>query len=145
MLIRRNFVCTISPLYDFSLLVTLCTTCINNKLFCILPTEHIYGFRMVLRINNDYFPKQHKPLKFIMKKYWDFFEVGAECWDTNCISFGFKALTTDTTLILGVDPSQTLYLQRTAQHIKTLDIHPSMPRTQNPTFVLSKSTHLYRD
>jgi hypothetical protein len=29
------------------------------KELCILPIGCIYGFHMILRINNDYFPKQY--------------------------------------------------------------------------------------
>jgi hypothetical protein len=38
-----------------STVVTICTT----SLLCILPTQCICVFRMVLTINSDYFPKQH--------------------------------------------------------------------------------------
>jgi hypothetical protein len=31
----------------------------SSKNLCILPTECICVFRMVLTVNSDYFPKQH--------------------------------------------------------------------------------------
>jgi hypothetical protein len=39
--------------------VIICTTCSNTLKLCILPTECICVFRMVLTINSDCFPKQH--------------------------------------------------------------------------------------
>jgi hypothetical protein len=39
-------------------MVNMCTISFNVKEFCILPTERIYVFHMVLTINSDYFPKQ---------------------------------------------------------------------------------------
>jgi hypothetical protein len=38
--------------------VAICTTCFNIKNICILPTERVCMFRMVLAINCDCFPKQ---------------------------------------------------------------------------------------
>lgn len=39
------------------IMVTLCTTCFNIKdLFC----QRLYVFRIILRINSDYFHKQYK-------------------------------------------------------------------------------------
>jgi hypothetical protein len=38
--------------------VTVCTTFFNTPKLCILPTQCIYVFRMVLTINSDCFPKQ---------------------------------------------------------------------------------------
>jgi hypothetical protein len=38
---------------------TICTTCFNISKPCIIPTECIFVFRMVLTLNIDYFPKQH--------------------------------------------------------------------------------------
>jgi hypothetical protein len=35
------------------------TTCFNTSKLCILPTQCICVFRMVLAINSDCFPKQH--------------------------------------------------------------------------------------
>jgi hypothetical protein len=32
------------------------TTFYNNQYLCILPTECIYGFHMILSINNNLFP-----------------------------------------------------------------------------------------
>jgi hypothetical protein len=34
-------------------------TCRNINQFCILPTQFICVFRMVLTLNSDYFPEQH--------------------------------------------------------------------------------------
>jgi hypothetical protein len=39
--------------------VTICTTCYNTLKLCILPTQCICVFRVVLTINTDCFPKQH--------------------------------------------------------------------------------------
>jgi hypothetical protein len=39
--------------------IYVCTTCYNIQKLCILPTQCIYVFRMILTINSDYFPKQH--------------------------------------------------------------------------------------
>jgi hypothetical protein len=36
-----------------------CTTCFNTLKLCILATECVCVFRMVLTINSEYFPKQH--------------------------------------------------------------------------------------
>jgi hypothetical protein len=41
---------------------TIRTTCFNTLNLCILPTECIYVFRMVLTIDSDCFPKQHYPV-----------------------------------------------------------------------------------
>jgi hypothetical protein len=35
-----------------------CTTSFNMQKLCILPTEGIYAFHMILKINIDYFPEQ---------------------------------------------------------------------------------------
>jgi regulation of enolase protein 1 (concanavalin A-like superfamily) len=35
------------------------TTWFNNQQLSILPTESIYGFLTILKINSDYFPKLH--------------------------------------------------------------------------------------
>jgi hypothetical protein len=35
------------------------TTWFDIKNLCILPTEWIYVFGMILRVNTDYVPKQH--------------------------------------------------------------------------------------
>jgi hypothetical protein len=40
--------------------VTMCTTCFNDQELCILLTECIYGFRMILTVNRDHF---FNPLK----------------------------------------------------------------------------------
>jgi hypothetical protein len=42
--------------------VNMCTTCFNNQYLCILPTECIYGFHMILRVNRDDSPKQSYPI-----------------------------------------------------------------------------------
>jgi hypothetical protein len=39
--------------------VTICTTRFNTLKLCILPTQCICVFHMVLTINSDCFPKQH--------------------------------------------------------------------------------------
>jgi hypothetical protein len=43
----------------WSLVVNIYTICFNTLKLCILPTECICVFRMVLTINSDCFPKQH--------------------------------------------------------------------------------------
>ena len=43
-------------------MVIICTTCFNVQTLCILPTQCIYMFRMILAVNCHYFPKQHQPL-----------------------------------------------------------------------------------
>jgi hypothetical protein len=40
---------------------SLCTACVNTLQICIVPTQCICVFRMVLTINSDCFPKQHLP------------------------------------------------------------------------------------
>jgi hypothetical protein len=50
------FTFPISPLK--SPVVTICTTCFSLLELCILHTECICVFRMVLTINSDCFPKQ---------------------------------------------------------------------------------------
>jgi hypothetical protein len=47
------------PLSLLSLVVAICTTCFKTLKLCILPTERICVFPMVLTINSDSFPKQH--------------------------------------------------------------------------------------
>jgi hypothetical protein len=42
-----------------STVVIICTTCFNTPKLCIMPTQCISVFRMVLTINSDCFPKQH--------------------------------------------------------------------------------------
>jgi hypothetical protein len=42
-----------------SLVVSIRTTCFNIPPLCILPTQCICVFRMVLTINRDCFPKHH--------------------------------------------------------------------------------------
>jgi hypothetical protein len=52
----------------------------NILKFCILPTEYITVFRIVLTVNNDCFPKQHQPadlccgdvMCFLWGKNWIF-------------------------------------------------------------------------
>jgi hypothetical protein len=39
--------------------VTICTTCFNTLKLCILPTQCVCVFRMILTISSDCFPKQH--------------------------------------------------------------------------------------
>jgi hypothetical protein len=39
-----------------------CTICYNAQKLCILPTECIYVFHIVLSIISDYFPKRHYSL-----------------------------------------------------------------------------------
>jgi hypothetical protein len=39
-----------------------CTTCFNTLKLCILPTQCICVFRMVVTINSDFYPKQHQPV-----------------------------------------------------------------------------------
>jgi hypothetical protein len=39
--------------------ITISTTCFNFRRCCILPTQCIYVFRVILTTSNDYFPKQH--------------------------------------------------------------------------------------
>jgi hypothetical protein len=31
-------------------------TCSNNQYLFTLPTDGIYGFRMIIKVNSDYFP-----------------------------------------------------------------------------------------
>jgi hypothetical protein len=38
--------------------VSIRATCFNLHELCILPTECIYGFEVILRINSDYYLKQ---------------------------------------------------------------------------------------
>jgi hypothetical protein len=45
--------------------VTICTTLFDTSKLCILPTQCIWVSRMVLTINSDCFPKQHKRLGFV--------------------------------------------------------------------------------
>jgi hypothetical protein len=52
-----SFLCGILTLY--SPVVTIYTTCFNTLKLCILPTQCIYVFPMVLTINSDCFPRQH--------------------------------------------------------------------------------------
>jgi len=40
----------------------ICTTFFNIQTLCILPTQCIYVFYMVLAVNCHYFPKQHQPI-----------------------------------------------------------------------------------
>jgi hypothetical protein len=42
----------------YSIVVTICATFYNIQKLCILPTQCIYVFRMVLTVNSDCFPKQ---------------------------------------------------------------------------------------
>jgi hypothetical protein len=46
-------------LYEELSPVTICTICFDILKLCILPTECICVFRVVLTINSDCFPKQH--------------------------------------------------------------------------------------
>jgi hypothetical protein len=49
-------------LTDFNILkpgYSICSTCCNTLKLCILPTQCVCVFRMVLTINSDCFPKQH--------------------------------------------------------------------------------------
>jgi hypothetical protein len=41
-----------------NLVVTTCATFFDNMQMFILTTECIYGFRMILGVNSDYFLKQ---------------------------------------------------------------------------------------
>jgi hypothetical protein len=42
-----------------STVVVICTVRFNIEILYILSTQCVYPFRMVLRINTDYFPKHH--------------------------------------------------------------------------------------
>lgn len=43
-------------------MVIICTTCFNIQILCVLPTQCIYVFHMILAVNCCYFPKQHQPI-----------------------------------------------------------------------------------
>jgi hypothetical protein len=43
----------------YVIVVAVCTNLFDVQKLCILPTQCIYVFHMVLTINSDYFPKQH--------------------------------------------------------------------------------------
>jgi hypothetical protein len=38
----------------------MCITLFNIQQLLILPTEYIYEFRVILRMNSGYYPKQHQ-------------------------------------------------------------------------------------
>jgi len=57
------------PHYPFrSYLVTVCATIFGVQNFYILPTQCIYVFFMVLRINTNYLPMQRSLKSFINKR-----------------------------------------------------------------------------
>jgi hypothetical protein len=47
-----------------STVITICTTCFNIQYLCILSTEYIYAFRMIIRIDSDYFRNSINQLIF---------------------------------------------------------------------------------
>jgi hypothetical protein len=53
---------TLDKILLYGIMVNICTTCLNIKENCILPTQCICVFRMILTINSDYFPNQHYPV-----------------------------------------------------------------------------------
>jgi hypothetical protein len=59
--VKKNvlYVYTDGSILFGSPVVTICTTYYNTLKLCILTTECICVFRMVLTINRDCFPKQH--------------------------------------------------------------------------------------
>jgi hypothetical protein len=74
----------------------------NNWCICVLPTECIYGFHMILRVNSEYFLKQRQPVDLCNGEVWCFLcgtdwilkyyldelrlqRVNLECW---CILMG---------------------------------------------------------
>jgi hypothetical protein len=55
--------------------------CSNYKSFkklCSLPTDSIYAFHIILRINTDHFLNNIDLLIFVMEMRCVFFEVGTE-------------------------------------------------------------------
>jgi hypothetical protein len=54
-------------------MVTIYTTYFNDLQLCILLTECIYGFHIILRVNSDYFPNSINRLIFAI--------------ETHCVSF----------------------------------------------------------
>jgi hypothetical protein len=81
-----------------SQVATICITCFNILELCILPTECVCVFRVVLTINSDCFPKQHQPvglcnegvmfsvrygLKFSLKWRPEGQSLQSRCWDEN--------------------------------------------------------------
>jgi hypothetical protein len=63
-----------------------CTTCFNIQQLCVLPTEFIYVPRMIIRINNDYFPHVINQLIFEMEMRCFLFAVGTEFLNINYAS-----------------------------------------------------------
>jgi hypothetical protein len=43
-------------------MVSMHTSCFNIKQISILPAECIYVFRIIVRVNRDYFVKQRQPV-----------------------------------------------------------------------------------
>jgi hypothetical protein len=69
--------------------VTACTTCSNNQQ---LPTEFIYGFHPILRINSDIALNSIRQLISVMEMRCVFFEIGDEFLNIILMSFCFKWL-----------------------------------------------------
>jgi hypothetical protein len=76
--------------------VTICTTCCNILKLCILPTECIYVFHMVITINSDcncwvIFQKYAHKRNICKKNIYTFFPTGARA-QTQGLTLGFACL-----------------------------------------------------
>jgi hypothetical protein len=59
-------------------MVTIYTISFNIQQLFMLPTECIYGFRMIIITNSDYLSKEHQPVDLCMDPRCVFCEVGTE-------------------------------------------------------------------
>jgi hypothetical protein len=62
----------------YSTAATIRTNCFNIKRLCILPTQCIYVFRMLLGTNDNYIPNSTNWLVFMMKMQYVLCETGTE-------------------------------------------------------------------
>jgi hypothetical protein len=74
--------------------VTIFTGYFDNNYLCILSTECMYGFRIILGINSNYLSKQHYQLIFGIETRRIFDEVRTEFLNIILMNFSFKELNT---------------------------------------------------
>jgi hypothetical protein len=65
--------------------ITTCTTYFNVKLLRILPTECLYMFYVILRVNSDVSLNISNQLIFVIETSCVFVEGGAECLNIRSI------------------------------------------------------------
>jgi hypothetical protein len=114
--------------------VNICTALVNIKWLFTLPTQCIYVFRTVLRVETCYFPIQHKRLFFFYDDFSVYFEVRT---DLLKIYLHFRR----TLVIPTVHLSSTclLYLLKLPQPTFTIRTSGDKPRNKCSDLPLSLS------